>query len=368
VIKPVKLLAFAALALLPLLQFQAARANPATLLVPTAYSTIQSAINAADAGDTVRVLAGTYIEQLRISKNLTIEGAGIDRTIVRAPSTLALNGLGETSTVEISGGAVVTMSRLSVNGPGSGTCASGSLNSGIRVYGEGHFDFSHGAVRNIHDTPRAGCFRSGTAILVGDVPDPPASLDIDHSEVTSYQAAGIVVLGFGSTANITHNTVAGPGFAGGVATDGIEFPVGSVGTITHNIVSGNICPPSDTGCGPDWFSQFQHAGILAGGWGPGTVVSHNVVFDNQIGLFLGEADEIKNNVMQNSHFFGIGLIDGTFLIDHAQIKGGAGGVWVIAQGANTTAVLDHVSYSGLSGPEVEELECCGFAATVSITP
>jgi hypothetical protein len=193
-------------------------------------------------------------------------------------------------------------------------------------------------------------------------------LSIDHSEITNYQSSGIVILGFGSTATITHNTVAGPGVSGGVATDGIEFPVGSVGTISHNIVSGNICPPADSTCGPDFFTQYQHAGILAGGWGPGTVVSHNVVFGNQLGLFLGEADEISHNTMEDNDFFGLAVGDGTFLIDHAQIKGGGGGVWVIADAAETNVRLKDVKFVGISGPKVQKLECCGFTATVTTAP
>src|SRR5262249_22699970 len=163
------------------------------------------------------------------------------------------------------------------SGPGSGTCKKGALNAGIRVHTNAHLDFSFGAVRDIHDSPMTECFRSGTGVLVGEVPGPPATLDIRHSEITNYQSSGIVVLGFGATATILYTTVRGRGVAGGVATDGIEFPVGSVGTISHNTVSGNICPPHSTTCGPDWFTQFQHAGILAGGWGPGTVVTNNLV-------------------------------------------------------------------------------------------
>jgi hypothetical protein len=343
-------------------------ATPSTLVVPTNYPTIQSAVDAAAPGDTVQVLAGSYTEQVSIGKDLAIVGAGMDKTIVRVPSSLSLNALGETSIVEIRDGASVSMTRFTVEGPGSGTCGSGALVSGIRVHGEAHLDFSYGAVRDIHDSPLAACFHSGTAVLVGEVPGPSAHLDINHSEITLYQSAGIVALGFGSTANIDHNTVTGPGAAGGVATDGIEFPVGSVGTITHNTVSGNICPATDASCGPDWFTQFQHAGILAGGWGPGTVVSHNVVFDNQIGLFLGEADEISNNQMLDNDYFNLAMFDGTFVIENSQIKGGGGGVWVIAQGADTHVTLDHVNIVKVSGPAVQDLECCGFTATVTTIP
>lgn len=48
----------------------------------------------------------------------------------------------------------------------------------------------------------------------------------------------------------------------------LRFPPISLGsitsdakvTITHNEVSGNICILPDI-CGPDWFNQFQAAGI-----------------------------------------------------------------------------------------------------------
>jgi Right handed beta helix region len=341
---------------------QAASA-PSILFVPTEFPTIQSAVNAAKRGDTVQVSAGTYAEQLHVTKDLAIVGAGMDTTIIRAPTLLKGSKAHGLSIVEISDGAIVTMSQLTVKGPGAGTCANGALHAGIRVRGEAHLDLSYSAVRDVHDSPIAPCFHSGTGILVGDVPKPTASLNIHHSEITNYQSAGIVILGFGSTAVITDNIVTGPG--SGVATDGIEFPVGSVGTVTHNTVSGNICPPGDAECGPDWFTQFQHAGIVAGGWGPGTVVSNNFVFGNQIGLLLGESDEISDNQMVGNDFFGLGLFDGSFLIDGAQITGGGGGVWVIAVSANSNVILKDVTFSGLSGPEVDTVECCGFTATVT---
>ena len=345
------------------------RPGPPAIVVPTDYPTIQAAIDAAKPGRTVQVLAGTYTEQISISKDLAIVGAGMDTTIIRAPGTLVPNTLGSPSIVEVYGGARVSMSGLTVSGPGAAACGEdGVLRWGIRVHTNAHLDFGFAAVRDIQNTPMAPCPRSGTAFSIGtSVPGgPPASLSIHDSEVTNYQSVGIIALGAGTRADIIHNIVAGPGHAGGVPTDGIELVAGAAGTIAHNTVSGNICPDDmPENCGPDFFNQLQHAGI--GAAGPGIVISHNRLVGNQMGMFLAEVDEISQNVMVDNDYFGLGLAgedNGLFTVTGGEITGGGGGLWVAAVFMDVTVNLKKVAFTGLSGPAVEILEDGGFTGTV----
>ena len=117
---------------------QSANAAPKLRIVPTAYPTIQSAVDAAQPGDTIAVHPGTYREQISIDKDLAIIGSGPGSTTIRAPGTLVDGEDGRTSIVEIRGGASVAISRLTVSGPGSGTCANGALGSGIQVLDAAH--------------------------------------------------------------------------------------------------------------------------------------------------------------------------------------------------------------------------------------
>ena len=52
----------------------ATSANAATLNVPADFITIQAAVNAAAAGDTILVQSGTYYENVNVNKALTLRG------------------------------------------------------------------------------------------------------------------------------------------------------------------------------------------------------------------------------------------------------------------------------------------------------
>ncbi len=61
-------------------------AEAATIVVPRDYSSIQVAVNNAQAGDTIQVLAGTYTESVLVGKTLTIEGSSSEDTVIESRS------------------------------------------------------------------------------------------------------------------------------------------------------------------------------------------------------------------------------------------------------------------------------------------
>jgi pectin methylesterase-like acyl-CoA thioesterase len=57
----------------------------ATLLVPSQFTTIQSAVDSAQPGDQIHILPGTYTEQVTINKDVELTGSGVDSTFIKAP-------------------------------------------------------------------------------------------------------------------------------------------------------------------------------------------------------------------------------------------------------------------------------------------
>ena len=146
-----------------------------------------------------------------------------------------------------------------------------------------------------------------------------------------------------------------------MTTQGIEFVLGAVGTISYNVISGNDCASPDLGCGPDFFNEFQSAGI--GGGGPGTVITRNLLFGNQIGIYVLGETEISQNLLVGNDYFGMALQDGSFSVNGDVILGGVGGIAVIAASVDTEALLNKATIAGTSGTPVQYFECCGFTAT-----
>ena len=75
-------------------------------------------IDDAAPGATIERRPATFTEQITISKDITLIGAGPDATILQAPSQLDNDSVfNQSAVVTIKNGATVTMQNLSVAGP-----------------------------------------------------------------------------------------------------------------------------------------------------------------------------------------------------------------------------------------------------------
>lgn len=342
-----------------------------TLEVPTQFATIQAAINASLPGGTVKILPGIYTEQITINKNLRLIGAGVDKTSIRAPYTLAPGSFGVRVIVDINKGATVAMSDLTVTGPGSGTCGLGSLSAGVFVVEGATLDLYSAAVTHIHDTPAAACFPFGVGIRVGAILGPvlgsAGHATIHDVNISDYQTDGISVLSHGSTATISDNTISGQGHTSGFNTNGVAI-FRAIATVTNNIVSGNYCT-LPAGCGPDLINDTQSTGISPGpGADPGTVIVHNEVTNNDVGIYVAGVGccHIARNRISDNKLFGLVIQDGSNTASNDSISGGMIGIGVLATTVDTVATLRNERISGTTSAPIQAISSGGFKATAVV--
>jgi hypothetical protein len=332
--------------------------NAASLItVPTDYPTIQSAIDAASPGDTIKVLPGTYTEQLTISKSLTLVGSGATATVIKAPAMLDTNVLGLTYIVQINGGATVNMKGFTFD---AGTSC--DVFFGITVFDS--------ATLNLDTSIITGCYQVGVIAGSTLTPGGPQTghVTVTRTNVNGYQNQGIIARGPpGTTLAVSYSTITA---AEGSPIDGqggiTEFSGAKV-NIHHNKISNNLC--DNPACGPDFLTQFQGFGIFVDSAAPGSVISYNDVLNNDAGIgVFGNSNccEIDHNLLRDNRFFGIIIGEGEHTISNTQIAGGNVGVLAVAFSVDTVATLNRVVIVGATTP-TQELSV-GATAEIVIAP
>jgi nitrous oxidase accessory protein NosD len=334
------------------------------IAVPADFPTIQAAIDAANPGATITVSGGTYIEQLTINKDVTIIGAGVESTVIAAPAVLNPRKVNprprRAVIIEIYGGADVQMSNLTVLGPSGDTCLTVTPPGGLAG-----FSVQEDATLTLDSSAIKGCTREG--LLIGFSPSIPGGPNVGHatitrSQITQYQGVGIQAGGPGTTLTIAHSALvaaANSAFDGQV---GIGADTGVTAVIEHNRLSGNLCN-IDPSCGPDPLTEVQAVGIFAIEAGDGSVISHNEVFGNDVGIaVIGGSGccDVNHNELTNNRFFGMIVVDGNHTSSHDKISGGNVGVAVIATAVDTVGTLVHDKID--TSIPVQELSCCGLSA------
>jgi hypothetical protein len=89
-----------------------------------AFRGVQAAIDAARPGDTIRLCPGTYREHVAVTKNLTLLGAGADRTFLDGGGTASA-----TAVLTIGSGVTVEVRALTVRGGNVGSGVGGGIDN-----------------------------------------------------------------------------------------------------------------------------------------------------------------------------------------------------------------------------------------------
>ena len=299
--------------------------------------TIQLAVDAAAAWDTVNIEAGTYIEQVWINKNLTVVGAGMT-TVIQSPTTLDssfVHSGTKHAILSIVDDANVSVSGLTVAGAGNGGTV-GSDFVGIGVY-NAHASINDVTVQGVRDMPLNGSQR-GRAIFVGNDSGTHV-VSVTNSTIKDYQKNGIDIRESGGTlsATITGNTITGTGPTGEIAQNGIVLLGGVQGTVADNTIMGHEYTTTGT----------DSTGILLYNNGIETVaVANNTLSGNDVGVytFNSDATVVANSITGgSSDSTGIVIDGGTVSVtNHLVLTGNDTGISV----ANGIAAISGNTLTG----------------------
>jgi uncharacterized repeat protein (TIGR01451 family) len=205
-----------------------------------AFKTIQYAINDSRvvAGDTINVAAGTYDEQVVITKSLTLQGAG-DTTIIKPSSFAKLTNFYSVGTrtfypfvVATTTGGSVTMKDFMVDG----SLVTPPTNND-RILGV-HYRETGGVIDNVDvQHIRADNVNKGGDGILALAESNAVTTEIKNCEVTDWDKGGIWAQGNKQIANIHDNIVTGRGSLTDEVQNAIQIAYGATGTVTNNQVS-----------------------------------------------------------------------------------------------------------------------------------
>ncbi|GMU20278.1 MAG: hypothetical protein AMXMBFR13_03750 [Phycisphaerae bacterium] len=302
-----------------------------------AFTTIQAAIAAASAGDTIMICPGTYVEtgQLLIDKDLTIQGAGADSTIVQS-TTNTSGGSYDPSAGWwlVTAGNTLTLKGVRLDGTGR------AIDSAIQS--RGNLAVEDCDFRNIRRSTYVG---RAIVLLTG-------TSTIKNCTFSNIQRIGVHVRGAVLSplpvATVENCTYTGKGSVDGLDY-AVEFGAGGSGTVLNCSISNCTAVASS--------DQSTSAGVLATdyyGLGTHATVTGSTFFNCSKGIHVGYVTDthlVDETLLtaNNNNFTGSGVETGVRNVATAQVNaennwwGTANGPGPVGPGSGDR-VSDNVDY------------------------
>lgn len=269
--------------------------------------TIQYAIaRRVDAGGVISVAAGTYVEQVVITKALTLQGVGSD-TVIESPTTLTASfSTGDEENypiVTVSDVDDVTIQRLVVDGAGQGQGNYRFVAIGYRNAGGTVEDVE---IRDVRETPFSGN-QHGVAVYVYNDDGTSRDVTVANCDIYGFQKNGLA-LNAGPTTTLTvdvqGNRITGRGVTTITAQNGIQVSAEQGGgTIANNTITKIAYDNTDAPV------KEVASSILI--FGADLHISGNTVQEGHVGIYnIDGASEISGNTfeIEKVGVFGFGII------------------------------------------------------------
>jgi hypothetical protein len=262
------------------------------------YGSIQAAVTAASAGNTLVVQANIVEGQVNIDKNLTLTSAGGITVSAGVDTTDVGDNRGW---FLVDSGVSLTVSNLAFDGTGQ------AIFQAFRHKGTG--SFTNCSFSNIF-YPSGGGTEAGFAIVSFDE-GASAGLTVSDSDFSEYGKVGVLAFG-DTTVTCTNNTFTGRGADMNNVNYGIEAGGGASVSADENIFtdhtavegsagSAGILSSTAFGAGTsldaqsNWFTDNTSGILTPTGDGSAVTANFNTFFGNGNGMRMGSAANAENN-------------------------------------------------------------------------
>jgi parallel beta-helix repeat protein len=246
-----------------------------TLVVPTDYPSIQAAINAAKPGDSIKILPGTYYEQLFINKSVTLIGSGVGATKIKPPLNLIADSFGFIWGVHVGHDAMVGISDITFSqaslpyppctGNNAVPCATLFVDGGATLElssdSIAYSYFTNGIWAGISTGPCVDA-QSCAPLSIGHINIQSSDIDLGQLGTLNATFIGIYVTD-GSSLQVSNSKINSLPTYGG-DSGGIYLDVGSISKIYHDTISGGFTVQSN----PDVYTDISYSTITPNGLSP----------------------------------------------------------------------------------------------------